>query len=74
MKAVHLMSEEPIPDTAHSEELRYDAKFIARWTDRCIEQKAKYGQQWTNQWAKEFFSPAVIRLINKEIERRKGNV
>lgn len=60
-----------IPDTAHSEEIQYDKKFVSRWTDIVYDVRRKYGQEAANEFARRMFSPDIIRLINKEIEKRE---
>jgi hypothetical protein len=62
-----------IEDGAHSEEIKYDKKFVSRWADRCVEYRMKHGQDAANKWAKQMFSEDIIRLINKELARRYGN-
>ena len=68
-----LMPDRKIEDNEHSQEIKYDKKFISRWTDRCVEIRHKYGQQEANKFAKNMFSQDIIQLINREINRRKGN-
>lgn len=73
MTIEELMSDRKIEDNELSQEIKYDKKFISRWTDRCVEIRHKYGQQAANKFAKDLFSQDIIQLINQEINRRKGN-
>lgn len=68
-----LMPDRKIEDNELSQEIKYDKQFISRWTDRCVEIRQKYGQQEANKFAKNLFSQDIIQLINREINRRKGN-
>ncbi len=61
----------PIPDDAQSEAYNWHPKFIAMWADRCVDMYKKYGWKVANDYAKDFFSPELLVLINKEINQRK---
>ena len=47
-------------------------KMIKMWADRCLHIITKEGHDKAKIWARQFFKPEQIKLINTEMLSRKG--